>query len=181
MLSFVFYVGLEGTIFLWGSSYLIEVKSLSVAAASFIISLFFASLTVGRILSGFITFWLSNQKLLMLSVILLLIGIITVAFGKGGILYGGFVLIGLGCAAIFPTMIHETPRRFGERNSSTIIGLQVAFGSVGITVIPPLAGVLLQDFTMNLFPIFLILFTLVLITATFMIEKGSKVNHLIDL
>ena len=181
LLAFIFYVGLEGTIFLWGSSYLIEVKSLSVAAASFILSLFFASLTLGRILSGFITFWLSNQKLLMFSVILLLIGIITVAFGNGGILYGGFMIIGLGCAAIFPTMIHETPRRFGERNSSAIIGLQVAFGSVGITVIPPLVGVLLQDFTMNLFPILLILFTLVLITATFMIEKGSKVNHLIDL
>ncbi len=171
LLSFVFYVGLEGTVFLWGSSYLIEMKSLSVVTASFIISIFFASLTVGRIISGFITFWLSSQKILLFSEIALLIGIITVAFGTGSVLYGGFILIGLGCAAIFPTMIHETPRRFGKRNSSAIIGLQVAFGSVGVTVLPPLIGLLLQGYSMNLFPIVLIIFVLILLVATIIIEK----------
>ncbi len=171
LLSFVFYVGLEGTVFLWGSSYLIEMKSLSVVTASFIISIFFASLTVGRIISGFITFWLSSQKILLFSEIALLIGIITVAFGTGIVLYGGFILIGLGCAAIFPTMIHETPRRFGKRNSSAIIGLQVAFGSVGVTVLPPLIGLLLQGYSMNLFPIVLIIFVLILLVATIIIEK----------
>ncbi|WP_231505629.1 MFS transporter [Bacillus sp. EB01] len=171
LLSFVFYVGLEGIIFLWGSSYLIEVKSLSVATASFIISMFFASLTMGRIVSGFITFWLSNQKLLLYSEITLLLGILTVAFGKGSVMYVGFTLVGLGCAAIFPTMIHETPRRFGKRNSRAIIGLQVAFGYVGITVLPPLAGVLFQGFSMNLFPPFLVIFALILLGATIVIEK----------
>ena len=176
LLSFVFYVGLEGTVFLWGSSYLIEVKSLSVAAASFIISVFFASLTLGRIISGFISFWLSNQKLLIVSMVLLFIGILTVAFGKGGYLYGGFTLIGLGCAAIFPTMIHETPRRFGERNSRAIIGFQVASGYVGVTVLPPLVGIVLQNFNMNLFAAFLIIFTLILFGTTVLIEKGRQVK-----
>ncbi|MFD1850741.1 MFS transporter [Oceanobacillus bengalensis] len=177
LLSFLFYVGLEGTIFLWGSSYLIEVKSLSVATASFIISLFFASVTLGRILSGFITFWLSNQKMLLFSEVFLFIGILTVAFGTGSILYGGFILIGLGCAAIFPTMMHETPRRFGERYSSAIIGFQVASGYVGITVFPPLVGTLFQNFNMNLFPIFLIVFTIILLGATIVIEKGRTVKN----
>ncbi|WP_026021628.1 MFS transporter [Bacillus timonensis] len=178
LLSFVFYVGLEGTIFLWGSSYLIEVKSITAVNASFIISIFFASITVGRIISGFITFWLSNQKLLLFSEITLFIGILTVAFGRGSILYAGFILIGLGCAAIFPTMIHETPRRFGEKNSGAIIGLQVAFGYVGITVLPPLLGVLFQGFSMNFFPVFLVTFVLVLFGATIVIEKGRTVKNL---
>jgi len=173
LLSFVFYVGLEGTIFLWGSSYLIDVKSLSVVNASFIISMFFASVTVGRIISGFITFWLSNQKLLLLSEISLLIGILIVAFGTDIVLYCGFILIGLGCAAIFPTMIHETPRRFGEGHSSAIIGYQVAAGYVGITVLPPLLGTIFQGYSMNVFPIFLIVFTLILVGATIVIEKRS--------
>ncbi|WP_404328590.1 MFS transporter [Mesobacillus maritimus] len=172
LLSFLFYVGLEGSIFLWGSSYLIEVKSLSVATASYILSIFFASLTVGRILSGFLTFWLSNQKMLLYSEICLLVGIFIVAFGSGQILYGGFLLIGLGCAAIFPTMLHETPRRFGERNSREIIGFQVASGYVGITVLPPLLGVVFQGFSMNLFPIFLGVFAFILLGATMVIEKG---------
>jgi fucose permease len=178
LVSFVFYVGLEGTIFLWGSSYLIEVKSLSAATASFIISIFFASITVGRIISGFITFWLSNQKLLIFSQITLLIGIITVAIGKSSMLYAGFLLIGLGCAAIFPTMMHETPRRFGERNSGAIIGLQVAFGYVGITVLPPLLGVVFQRFHMNLLPISLVIFVLILLGATMAIEKSRNVKSL---
>lgn len=176
ILSFVFYVGLEGTIFLWGSSYLIDVKSLSVVNASFIISIFFASVTGGRIISGFITFWLSNQKLLLFSEVSLLVGILIVAFGSGSVLYSGFILVGLGCAAIFPTMIHETPRRFGERNSSAIIGYQVAAGYVGITVLPPLVGTIFQGFSMNLFPIFLVIFTLILIGATIVIEKRRTVR-----
>ena len=178
LLSFVFYVGLEGTIFLWGSSYLIEVKSLSAATASFIISIFFASITVGRIISGFITFWLSNQKLLLFSEITLLTGIITVAIGRDSFLYGGFILIGLGCAAIFPTMIHETPRRFGDKNSGAIIGFQVACGYIGITILPPLLGVLFQSFSMNLFPIFLVIFVLILFGATIVIEKGRTTKNL---
>jgi fucose permease len=172
ILSFLFYVGLEGTIFLWGSSYLIEVKSVSVATASFILSIFFASITMGRLISGVFTFWLSNLKLLLYSNLLLLIGIITVVLGKGSVLYEGFILIGLGCAAIFPTMMHETPRRFGKRNSSTIIGFQVAFGYVGITIIPPLLGIFFQGFSMSLFPLFLAIFALILLGTTIVIEKG---------
>ena len=171
LVSFVVYVGLEGTIFLWGSSYLIEEKSLSAVTASFIISVFFASLTAGRIISGFITFWLTNQKLLIVSQIILLIGIFTVAIGSGSILYGGFILIGLGCAAIFPTMIHETPRRFGKRDSGAIIGYQVAAGYAGITVLPPLLGVLFQGLSMKLLPMFLVIFVLILLGATIFIEK----------
>ncbi|RKQ37607.1 MFS transporter [Oceanobacillus halophilus] len=177
ILSFVFYVGLEGTIFLWGSSYIIEAKSLSAVTASFIISTFFASLTGGRIISGFITFWLSNQRILFYSEIILLIGIVTVAVGTGSALYVGFILIGLGCAAIFPTMTHETPRRFGKRDSGRIIGFQVASGYVGITVLPPLVGILFQSYSMNLFPIFLAIFVLALLGATIVIEKGRTVRN----
>ena len=178
LLSFLFYVGIEGTIFLWGSSYLVEVKSVTAASASFILSLFFASITLGRIISGFVTFWLSNPKLLLLSESILLIGICTVAIGRGSILHIGFILIGLGCAAIFPTMMHETPERFGARNSGAIIGFQVAFGYVGVTILPPLLGILFQRVSMNLFPLFLVGFVLILIVVTLLIEKGKTIEPL---
>lgn len=174
LLSFLIYVSLEGTVFLWGSTYLISTKNLAPSTASFILSIFFTSLTLGRILSGFVTFWLSNQKVLYVSFAVLLLGILSMAFGTHFLLYLGLSLIGLGCAAIFPTMMHETPRRFGEKKSSSVIGLQVASGYIGITIFPPLFGVLFQNISMQLFPVFLVLFTILLTGLTIAIEKKSQ-------
>lgn len=174
LLSFLIYVSLEGTVFLWGSTYLISTKNLAPSTASFILSIFFTSLTLGRILSGFVTFWLSNQKVLYVSFTVLLFGILSMAFGTHFLLYLGLSLIGLGCAAIFPTMMHETPRRFGEKKSSSVIGLQVASGYIGITIFPPLFGVLFQDISMQLFPVFLVLFTILLTGLTVAIEKKAQ-------
>lgn len=174
LLSFIFYVGTEATIGLWGSSFLIDIKGISVSSASFIVSIFYASLTVGRILSGFITFWLSNKKLLIISELSLLVGIIIIGIGSGSMLYLGFALIGLGCAAIFPTMLHETPKRFGDQNSGVIMSLQLALAYVGTTLLPPLLGVLTQTYSMSLFPIFLFIYGIILLTATIIIEKIQK-------
>lgn len=176
-LAFLVYVSLEGTVFLWGSTYLITSKDLTPSTASFILSIFFTSLTLGRILSGFVTFWLSNQKMLYVSFGILLLGIIAMMFGSTALLYLGLGLIGLGCAAIFPTMMHETPRRFGEAKSSSVIGVQIASGSIGITTLPPLFGVLFQNISMELFPVFLILLTLMLSVLTVRIEKRTAADH----
>lgn len=173
LLAFLVYVSLEGTVFLWGSTYLITIKNLTPSTASFILSIFFTSLTVGRILSGFVTFWLSNQKMLYASFGILLLGILSLAFGSTVLLYLGLGLIGLGCAAIFPTMMHETPRRFGEGKSSSVIGLQVASGYIGITTLPPLFGVIFQNVSMQLFPVFLVILTLILSVLTIGIEQKS--------
>ncbi|MCC5893908.1 MAG: MFS transporter [Alkalibacterium sp.] len=176
LLAFLVYVSLEGTVFLWGSTYLITIKDLTPATASFILSIFFTSLTLGRILSGFVTFWLSNQKMLYASCGILLLGILAMTIGSTVLLYTGLGFIGLGCAAIFPTMMHETPRRFGEDKSSSVIGLQVASGYIGITTLPPLFGVLFQTISMQLFPLFLVLLTLVLVALTIGIEKRPMVS-----
>lgn len=89
-------------------------------------------------------------------------------------LYLGFGLIGLGCAAIFPTMLHETPKRFGDQNSGVIMSLQLALAYVGTTLLPPLLGVLTQTYSMSLFPIFLFIYGIILLTATIIIEKLQK-------
>lgn len=171
LLSFLIYVALEGTVFLWGSSYLIRAKSLTPATASFILSIFFISLTLGRVVSGFVTLWLSNQKILYLSMALLMLGIGATAIGTHILLYLGLSLIGLGCAAIFPTMMHETPRRFGEQLSSSIIGLEIAAGSIGIITVPPLFGIVFQAVSMTLFPVFLAILTFLLFILTRMIDR----------
>ena len=176
LLSFLIYVSIEGVVFLWGSTYLINIKDLTPATASFILSIFFTSLTLGRVASGFVTFWLSNQKILYLSMVLLIAGIGATAFGTNALLYIGLALIGLGCAAIFPTMMHETPRRFGDQLSSSIIGLQVASGSVGIIAVPPLLGVVFQSIGIDLFPVFLAVLTLMLFVLTVLIDRTHQKN-----
>lgn len=174
LLSFIFYVGIESTIGLWGSSFLIEVKGISVSSASFMVSTFYGSLTVGRILSGFITFMVSNRKLLILSEICLLIGVCIIGAGSGNVLYAGFIFVGIGSAAIFPTMLHETPRRFGARASGRLMSLQLAFSSFGTIVLPPLIGVFTQSFGMGLFPMFLFAFGIVVLLSTIVIDRLTK-------
>lgn len=174
LLSFIFYVGIESTIGLWGSSFLIEVKGIAASSASFMVSTFYGSLTVGRILSGFITFLVSNRKLLLLSELCLLIGVGIIGVGTGNMLYAGFIFVGLGSAAIFPTMLHETPRRFGARISGRLMSLQVAFSAFGTIGLPPLIGVFTQRFGMWLFTLFLFAFGIILLAATLVIDRLTK-------
>lgn len=108
--------------------------------------------------------------------VLLIVGIGATAFGTDALLYIGLALIGLGCAAIFPTMMHETPRRFGDQLSSSIIGLQVASGSVGIIAVPPLLGVVFQSIGIDLFPVFLAALTLMLFVLTVLIDRTHQKN-----
>lgn len=76
------------------------------------------------------------------------------------------VLIGLGCAPVYPCMIHETPARFGEANSQTAMGLQMATAYCGSTLMPPLLGLLAQLVSVTVFPWFLmILFGLMLVAS----------------
>ena len=50
--------------------------------------------------------------------------------------------MGIGCAPIFPGMIHETPNHFGREKSQKVIGLQMASAYMGSTLSPPLFGIL---------------------------------------
>ena len=123
LVSFLFYCGVESTMGLWGSSYLVNVKGLSVAVAAQWVSLYYAGITVGRLITGFITMKVSNR-------ILIRSGQITALMGAAFLLLPlptnfslvGFILVGLGLAPIFPCMFHETPAVW-ERTFSVHYGL----------------------------------------------------------
>ncbi|MDH6363232.1 fucose permease [Enterococcus sp. PF1-24] len=174
VLCFVFYVGIEASIGLWGSTYLISEKGISVATASFIVSLYFASLTVGRLLSGFLTFYLSNKQMLILSEVLLVIGVASLFVLSGGGVMIAMVFIGLGSAAIFPTMLHETPHRFGSENSAAVMSLQIALSSVGTIVLPPILGLLAEALSIAIFPVCLLFFAIILLFSTYRIAQVTN-------
>lgn len=159
LLVFLFYCAIEATMGLWGSSFLIEVKGLDVATAATWVSLFFGSITLGRFLSGFVTLRMSSKTLIRVGQIAILMGALCFLLPLPEFVsMVGFVFIGFGCAPIFPTMLHETPARFGDEDAENIMGFQMAVAYIGATFLAPLFGVVAEATTFAIFPLFLLLY-----------------------
>lgn len=169
--TFFFYCGVEATVGLWGSSFLVNVKGISVATAAGWISFYYAGITVGRLITGFITYKVTNRTLIRWGQLLALSGaIILVLPLPSAFSFVGFIIVGLGLAPIFPCMLHETPTRFGKEHSQTIMGYQMAFAYTGTTFMPPLLGFMASQMTIGIFPIVIVIF------AVAMLLSSEKLN-----
>jgi fucose permease len=170
--SFLFYCTVEATVGLWGSSFLVNVKGLNAAAAAQWVSLYYAGITVGRLITGFITFKMTNRTLIRAGQIIALTGAFILFLPLPSIFsLAGFIIVGLGLAPIFPCMLHETPTRFGKKHSQTIMGYQMAFAYTGTTFMPPLLGFMASLSTIATFPIFILIFVVVMLLCS---EKLNK-------
>lgn len=167
MITFFCYCALEQTTGLWASSYLTLNKGIAVDTAATFASLFYIGVTIGRALSGFITMKLDDTQMVHLGEGIALLGVITLILplGQQASLVG-LVMIGLGCAPIYPCIIHSTPRHFGADRSQAIIGVQMASAYVGTCIMPPLFGLLARYISVALFPVFLFV-VLVLMVGMF--------------
>lgn len=158
LVSFLFYCGVEATVGLWGSSYLVGVKNIGAATAASWVSMYYAGITVGRFIAGFVTFKVSNRVMIRTGQITALFGAVLLILPLPAILsLIGFLIIGLGLAPIYPCMLHETPVRFGKQQSQTIMGVQMAVAYTGSTFMPPLLGFLASHSTIGVFPIYIVL------------------------
>src|SRR5690606_18190460 len=179
--AFLFYCGIESTMGLWGSSFLVEVKGLSDATAPVWVSYYDGGVSVGRFITGFITFKLSNRTLLRDGHLIALLGAIILVLPLPSIFsLTGFIIIGLGLAPIFPCMLHETPTRFGKTHSQTIMGYQMATAYTGSTFIPPILGFLASNTTLGIFPIFIVMFVAAMLYGSEklnVIIKNRKLNQ----
>lgn len=153
LLAFLFYCGAEAAVGLWGSSFLVNIKNLSIDVAAKWVSLFYAGITIGRFITGFITLKMSNKRLIRWGQIIALVGAVLL-FLPFSVLFSlaGFIMIGLGLAPIFPCMLHETPLRFGKKHSQTIMGYQMAIAYTGSTFLPPILGYAAAKSTIGIFP-----------------------------
>lgn len=174
LIGFFCYCGLELSTGLWGASFMVLQKQVEPEIAAKWISLFYFGITFGRLLSGFITMKLSAKNMVRLGQFVLLCGIIIVVMPFSNLILPiGFFMIGLGCAPIYPSMLHSTPDNFGKDVSQSIMGKQMAAAYVGSTFMPPVVGFFVDNVTPKLFPI--ILFT-VLIFMFLMTERLYKKN-----
>ena len=140
LLLFFCYCTIEASFGLWGASYLVFERGFQAEQAARFASLFYLGITLGRFLSGFLSMHFSNRQLVYLGQGVIGLGILLLFLPFSETILPGFLLIGLGCAPIFPSLLHETPVNFGEKHSQSIMGMQMASAYVGITLMPFLFG-----------------------------------------
>ncbi|MBQ8616127.1 MAG: MFS transporter [Clostridia bacterium] len=174
LICFFCYCALEQTAGLWASSYLTLYKNVPADTAASYASMFFIGITVGRAVSGFMTIKLSDVQMIRLGQGLILLGIVTMLIPAGATLsLIGLILIGLGCAPIYPCIIHSTPAHFGEDKSQAVIGVQMAFAYMGILGMPPLFGVIANAIDVSLLPVFLFVLLALMVVMHEMLNRIS--------
>ena len=173
-LTFFCYCALEQTTGLWASSYLVLSRGIAPETAATFASLFYLGIGLGRAFSGFLTLKFSDTQMVRLGQVGIGLGLAAILLPLGeGVCLAGLVLVGLGCAPIYPSIIHATPARFGADRSQAIIGVQMASAYVGNCLMPPLFGLLADHLTPSLLPVHLAVILGVMVLTH---EKLVRVN-----
>lgn len=158
LITFFCYCAVEQTAGLWGSSFLVLHHGISAEEAARFASLFYLGITIGRAVCGFITMRLDDANMVRMGCGVMLLGLSMFLLPGGSApAKAGLVLVGLGCAPVYPSIIHSTPERFGADKSQAIIGIQMAVAYVGTCLMPPFFGVIADKISIGLFPVFLFL------------------------
>lgn len=176
LIGFFAYCAAEATTMLWASSYLEGTHGISKDKAAAFGSLFFIGITVGRFLSGFISEKFGDNRMIRLGTGIALCGVCCIVIPNPIVSMIGFIIIGLGCAPVYPCIIHSTPYNFGAENSQGIIGIQMASAYVGSTFMPPIFGLIANHISLQLMPIYLAAFLTLLLVMISLTEKKCYHN-----
>ena len=157
ILGFLGYCSLEVTAASWASTYFVTVAGIAESQAADFASLFYIGITAGRFLAGIVATGQGDRKMIRIGLTVVGVGLVLLAVSSvlTGLAAVAFVIVGLGCAPVYPSIMHHTPEAFGARNSASVIGLMMALGYVGTTFVPPLFGLLGQTVGFWVMPWFL--------------------------
>ncbi len=175
-LMFFCYCSMEVTASLWASTYLVQKWDFSPETAAGYASMFYIGVTLGRFINGFLAMRLKDKFLIRMGTGVISVGI-ALLFMPFHYMFAliGFVVIGLGCAPIYPCIIHMTPDVFGADKSQAMIGVQMAFAYVGILAMPPLFGVIAEYISVSLLPIFLLIFIALMLAMHELVLKKATI------
>ncbi len=171
LLTFFGYCALEASAGLWGASYLVNYQNLLPAHAAMVVSTYYLGITVGRFINGFLTYKFDNRQLIRFGFVLITIGIVLLIFKSEYLFFIGFVLVGLGLSPIYPSMLHETPKRFGANNSSKLMGLQMASAYIGTMTMPMLTGFITGFTGFWIYAMILCVFLILMIISNEFVNK----------
>lgn len=168
LVSFFLYCAIEQTLGLWSGSFMVYSLKIEAKLAASFVALFYFGITFGRFLAGILAAKWQDEALILGGCGILFLGLVllfcSMVPGQEVKLFGmelrqilvicALLLSGLGCAPIYPAIIHSTPRNFGAENTSALIGKQMAAAYIGSMSFPPFFGVLAKIFGTGLFPFF---------------------------
>ncbi|MDR2655423.1 MAG: MFS transporter [Oscillospiraceae bacterium] len=166
--AFFGYCALETTAGLWASSFLVLGRGINAETAAKYASLFYIGITVGRFLCGFISVKIGDRNMIRIGTGIIVLGLAAVwlPVRADWLSLYGLVIIGFGCAPIYPSVIHATPDNFGKENSQAVVGVQMASAYVGSTFMPPLFGLIANHVGVGLYPAFLLIFAALMLLMT---------------
>lgn len=173
LIAFFAYCSVEWTTVLWSASYLVENRGIDAAAVAKFSSFFLIGITVGRFLSGIIADKLGDKLLIRFGTYIVISGILLVLIPiNTTVALIGLIIIGFGCAPIYPAIIHSTPENFGKENSQAIIGIQMAAAYCGTTFMPMVFGFIASITDIAVFPLYLLIITMFMLI---MIERLNNI------
>ena len=174
MVTFFCYCAMESTAGIWASSFLCFHHGMSEEIAAACASLFYLGITGGRAVNGFIANRFTDTQMIRVGLDIMAAGMIVLLLPLGqAAAMSGLILIGLGCAPVYPCIIHSTPERFGPEKSQAFIGVQMASAYLGTTLMPPIFGFLANHISVGLYPVYMGIILLVMIV---MHERLLKVK-----
>ncbi|MBQ5318076.1 MAG: MFS transporter [Oscillospiraceae bacterium] len=173
LVMFFGYCALEATAGIWASSYLVEYKGTDAETAARFASLFYIGITVGRFVCGFVADKIGDKNLIRIGLAVIAAGLVMIMLPVkiNGVALVGLIVVGIGCAPIYPSVIHATPTNFGKENSQAIIGIQMASAYVGTTFMPPLFGVIAEKINIGLYPFYMAVFAVLMVVCSEMLNK----------
>lgn len=166
-LVFIGYCALEYTCGTWGSTFLVNAKGAAADTAARMVTFYYVGLALGRFLSGVLAGRLHSRQLVKIGQMILLAAVVSLflplpfAFCSVSLFF-----IGLGNGPIFPNMLHLTPELFGKDLSQAVIGAEMATSYIGVLLAPALFGLIAQNVTAALFPVYLLVLYALMITGT---------------
>ena len=176
MTSFFCYCALESTAGLWASSFLVHERGIAAETAAKFASLFYIGITAGRALCGFISEKLGDRRMIRLGLLVIAAGIALLLLPlPDQFSLAGLITVGFGCAPVYPSLIHATPAVFGTAHAQALIGMQMASAYIGTTLMPPLFGLTADRAGLQIFPLFLLLFLVLmaLLTEQIYVKKAG--------
>ena len=173
-IAFFSYCALEVTASLWAASYLVEKWEFSPGAAAGFVSMFYIGITAGRFVNGFLAMKLNDHFLIRLGLAIIGLGIALLLVPHPYLALVGFLVIGVGCAPIYPCIIHMTPFVFGEEKSQAMIGVQLAFAYTGFIIMPSIFGYIADKISISLLPIYLLVFLVVMVITHERVARKNK-------
>lgn len=174
-ITFFGYCALEVSASLWASTYLVQNRGIEPEVASGLASFFYIGITLGRAVNGFLAMKLSDRTLIRMGMGIIAIGVLLMFLPFGAASLAGFLIIGIGCAPVYPCIVHMTPDLFGRERSQSMMSVQLAFAYLGFCLVPPLFGVIAEHITISLLPPFLAaLLAMMIVMHEIVVKKTGK-------